>query len=78
MSLIAKYEYAAIGLYRVWHRGRMSPCRFTPSCSQYALDALDLYGFFKGNRLIFQRLLRCRPWGGSGFDPVPVKVSTGV
>jgi putative membrane protein insertion efficiency factor len=46
-------------------------CRFTPTCSQYALEALRKYGLFKGSWLSIKRIVRCRPGGGSGFDPVP-------
>ena len=46
-------------------------CRFTPTCSQYALEALRKYGPIKGSWLTVRRLLRCHPWGGSGYDPVP-------
>lgn len=46
-------------------------CRFTPTCSQYALEALRKYGPFKGLYLAVRRILRCHPWGGSGYDPVP-------
>lgn len=46
-------------------------CRFTPTCSQYAIEALSKYGPFKGLYLTVKRLLRCRPGGGSGYDPVP-------
>lgn len=46
-------------------------CRFTPTCSEYALQALRKYGPFKGSWLTLKRLLRCHPWGGSGYDPVP-------
>ena len=46
-------------------------CRFTPTCSQYALEAIRKYGSFKGFWLEFKRILRCNPWGGSGYDPVP-------
>ncbi len=46
-------------------------CRFTPTCSQYALEAIRKYGPFKGFYLAVRRLLRCHPWGGSGYDPVP-------
>ena len=51
--------------------GRPSPCRFTPSCSAYAIEALDLHGTWRGGWLTFRRLSRCRPFGPSGFDPVP-------
>ena len=46
-------------------------CRFTPTCSQYALEAFKKYGPFKGGWLALRRILRCHPWGGSGYDPVP-------
>lgn len=46
-------------------------CRFTPTCSQYALEAFRKYGPFKGFYLSLKRILRCHPWGGSGYDPVP-------
>jgi uncharacterized protein len=46
-------------------------CRFVPSCSQYALDALQKYGLFKGGWLALKRISRCHPWGGHGYDPVP-------
>ena len=46
-------------------------CRFTPTCSQYALEALRKCGPFKGGWLALKRILRCHPWGGSGYDPVP-------
>ena len=46
-------------------------CRFTPTCSQYALEAVKKYGPFKGGWLALRRILRCHPLGGSGYDPVP-------
>ena len=46
-------------------------CRFTPTCSQYSLQALVKYGPIKGLALAIWRILRCNPWGGSGYDPVP-------
>lgn len=46
-------------------------CRFTPTCSQYAVEALQKYGPLKGSYLAVKRILRCHPWGGSGYDPVP-------
>ena len=61
----------------VWlYRYAISPllganCRFQPSCSDYARDALLRYGAFKGGWLMLKRIGRCHPWGGSGYDPVP-------
>jgi uncharacterized protein len=46
-------------------------CRFSPTCSHYTLDALKKYGILKGAWLGFRRIIRCHPWGGSGYDPVP-------
>ena len=46
-------------------------CRFQPTCSVYALEALAKRGAFVGTALMIRRLLRCHPWGGSGYDPVP-------
>ena len=46
-------------------------CRFTPTCSQYALEAIMKHGITKGGWLAIKRILRCHPWGGSGYDPVP-------
>lgn len=51
--------------------GRPSPCRFTPSCSSYAREALVVHGRRRGLLLTARRLLRCRPFGPSGYDPVP-------
>jgi putative membrane protein insertion efficiency factor len=46
-------------------------CRYTPTCSQYALEAFKKYGPFKGFWLALKRISRCHPWGGHGYDPVP-------
>lgn len=46
-------------------------CRFTPTCSAYAVEALKKHGPIKGLALAIWRILRCNPWGGSGYDPVP-------
>jgi putative membrane protein insertion efficiency factor len=66
---------AMILLVRGWQIGPsavMQPsCRFAPSCSAYAIEALERHGAFRGGWLTLKRLLRCHPWGGSGFDPVP-------
>jgi uncharacterized protein len=45
-------------------------CRFTPTCSQYAIEAFRKYGVFKGGWMAIRRISRCHPWGGSGHDPV--------
>lgn len=46
-------------------------CRYTPTCSAYAVEALRKHGLLKGSCLAVWRILRCNPWGGSGYDPVP-------
>lgn len=46
-------------------------CRYTPTCSQYAVEALRKHGPLKGMYLAVRRILRCHPWGGHGYDPVP-------
>lgn len=46
-------------------------CRYTPTCSDYAIQAIKKYGLFKGWFLALKRIGRCHPWGGSGYDPLP-------
>ncbi len=46
-------------------------CRYTPTCSQYAIEALQKHGALKGGCLATKRICKCHPWGGSGYDPVP-------
>lgn len=58
--------------------GQGARCRFEPSCSAYALEALRRHGFFYGSWLAGRRLLRCHPWGAFGADPVPVKQGHGA
>lgn len=55
--------------------GPGSGCRFEPSCSQYMLEAVEKHGALRGGWLGVRRLLRCHPWGGLGYDPVPDKRS---
>jgi len=52
-------------------------CRFYPTCSHYAVDAIKAYGPLQGGRLAAKRLLKCHPWHEGGFDPVPEKKSIG-
>jgi uncharacterized protein len=61
----------AVDWYQRAMEGRPSPCRFTPSCSCYAREALTVHGTRRGLWLTVRRLARCRPLGPSGFDPVP-------
>ena len=48
-------------------------CRYRPTCSQYAIEAIEIHGPIKGLWLGFKRICRCHPWGGCGYDPVPPK-----
>lgn len=61
-----------IRLWQVTFSAVMPPtCRFTPSCSAYAITAIERHGPVKGLWLGLRRIARCHPWGGSGYDPVP-------
>jgi hypothetical protein len=62
--LIKAYQYALSPMLG-------AHCRFHPSCSQYALEALERHGILRGSRLALWRLLRCNPWNHGGHDPVP-------
>ncbi len=62
----------AIRGYQNLRAGRPSPCRFEPSCSTYAMEALEVHGPARGSWLTIRRLSRCRPFGGQGWDPVPL------
>ena len=64
LALVKVYQYCISPL-------TPPSCRFTPTCSQYAVEALRKYGPLKGSWLTLKRLSRCHPWGGSGCDPVP-------
>jgi putative membrane protein insertion efficiency factor len=68
---VAALMAATIRLYQHARHGRPSPCRFTPSCSTYAVEAIEQHGAPRGAWLAARRILRCRPGGGHGWDPVP-------
>mgnify|MGYP001945090636 CR=1 FL=1 len=73
-TLAIALPYALVWLYRVSLSKILPPtCRFKPSCSHYALQALTGRGLLAGLLLIFYRLLRCNPFCASGYDPVPPK-----
>ena len=77
-QLPAKFLILLIRLYQV----TLSPwlgksCRYVPTCSNYGIEAIEKYGFFKGGWLTFKRVLSCNPWGGSGYDPVPYGIPFG-
>lgn len=76
MATISKFIQtcliACIRVYRIAISALLGPCcRFEPSCSTYAMDAIKIYGCLKGCRLTLRRLLRCHPWHPGGFDPIP-------
>ena len=61
-----------IKLYQILLSPLIGPsCRFTPTCSNYAIEAINKYGPFKGFWLAIKRISKCHPWGDSGHDPVP-------
>lgn len=62
----------AIRTYQAVRAGRPSPCRFQPSCSSYALEAVEVHGAARGGWLAVRRLARCHPFGSHGWDPVPL------
>jgi len=64
-----------IHVYQHAREGRPSPCRFYPSCSSYAVEAFETHGSVRGSWLTLRRLARCRPFGPSGYDPVPEPVA---
>jgi len=77
VSPLARGLRAAIRAYRLVRAGRgtLSPCRYEPSCSAYALEAVECHGALRGGVLSLGRLARCHPWGGFGYDPVPEAAS---
>lgn len=71
-KVFARFLMLLIRGYQVGISPWLPPaCRYTPTCSQYALEAVERYGAARGGWLATRRLLRCHPWGGSGPDPVP-------
>lgn len=74
MGISRRMQHAmltAIEWYQRQRTGMLSPCRFFPSCSDYAHEAIHRHGAVRGGLLTVRRLGRCRPFGASGFDPVP-------
>ena len=79
MTMMARIFAAPVHVYR-WTIGPLLPksCRFEPSCSRYAIEAIESHGPMVGLWLTLRRLLRCHPWGGYGYDPVPGETADGV
>lgn len=71
MSPGARVLHRCVRAYQAVRAGRPSPCRFVPSCSNYALESIERRGALRGVWNSVRRLIRCHPWGGSGWDPVP-------
>lgn len=71
MNVFARALRAGVRGYQIVVDGRPSPCRYVPTCSAYAVEALERHGAIRGVALSAWRLLRCNPWGGRGLDEVP-------
>lgn len=71
--MLSRFLIAAIKFYQRAISPLLPPaCRFTPTCSEYALLAIQANGARRGTWMALHRLLRCHPWGGSGYDPLPL------
>ena len=73
-ATVAPAARVLVLLFRGWQRfrgSRPSPCRFTPTCSAYGIEAVEVHGAWRGGALAVRRVLRCHPWGRFGYDPVP-------
>ena len=78
-SLPARMVHRLVRGYQHLTAGRPSPCRYVPTCSSYALDAVEQHGAARGSWLAVRRLARCHPWSRhSGWDPVPPPRQEGV
>jgi uncharacterized protein len=67
----ARTLISVVHAYQVVRRGRPSPCRYLPTCSEYAVESLARHGLWSGGWMAVRRISRCHPWGSHGFDPVP-------
>jgi putative membrane protein insertion efficiency factor len=72
ISVVARVLRRLVLGYRYVTAGRPSPCRYHPTCSTYALEALEVHGAARGSFLAARRILRCNPWGAHGIDLVPL------
>ena len=71
ISPASRAAIAVVRLYQAARGTRPSPCRFVPSCSEYAVESFERHGLLRGGLLALRRIGRCRPFGGRGADPVP-------
>lgn len=71
-TLFSNLMLGLISLYKKAISPYLPPaCRYTPTCSDYGVEAIRKYGPWKGGKLTLRRILSCHPWGGHGYDPVP-------
>ncbi len=75
-SLGTRMVMAVVRAYQAARTGHPSPCRFWPSCSNYAVEAVERHGAWRGGRLALRRVLRCHPFGAHGIDLVPAEITT--
>lgn len=68
-----KLLISIIKIYQKIPLSSHNKCRYIPTCSNYAIESINTYGSIKGSFMAIKRIIRCNPWGGSGFDPVPMK-----
>lgn len=76
MGVLARLLSRGVRWYQAATSRRPTPCRYLPTCSNYALDAFEMHGALRGSWLSIRRISRCHPWGGSGWDPVPQRKAT--
>ncbi len=78
MRFTQKAALKLIKIYQISRQGKLSPCRFSPSCSEYMAEAITEHGAYSGIVLGTKRILRCRPHGGFGIDLVPTKAEFAI
>jgi putative membrane protein insertion efficiency factor len=71
-NIFASFFIAIIKIYQIFISPMLPPrCRYTPTCSQYGMEAIRKHGALRGGWLTAKRIASCHPWGGHGYDPVP-------